>query len=101
MTMPGLKFAVMGAGFWSLYQIPAWFEVGGAMMILLDPAAPYGRELPERTDITYFVCYPCHSHTVNDEIDPEARKDFFGAIKARLAARPDDQCLAHFSKVRD
>jgi D-apionate oxidoisomerase len=55
----------------------------GAMMILLDPAAPHGGELPERADITYFVCHPCHPPIVNDETDPEARLDFFGAIKAK------------------
>ena len=33
--MPDLKFAVMGAGFWSLYQIPAWFEVGGVQLVAL------------------------------------------------------------------
>ncbi len=55
----------------------------GAMMILLDPAAPHGGELPQRADITYFVCHPCHPPIVNDETDPEARMDFFGAIKAK------------------
>jgi hypothetical protein len=55
----------------------------GAMMILLDPAAPHGGELPQRKDITYFVCHPCHPPIVNDETDPEARRDFFGAIKAK------------------
>jgi hypothetical protein len=55
----------------------------GAMMILLDPAAPHGGELPQRPDITYFVCHPCHPPIVNDETDPEARMDFFGAIKAK------------------
>jgi D-apionate oxidoisomerase len=55
----------------------------GAMMILLDPAAPHGGELPERKDITYFVCHPCHPPIVNDETDPEARMDFFGAVKAK------------------
>jgi 3-hydroxyisobutyrate dehydrogenase-like beta-hydroxyacid dehydrogenase len=55
----------------------------GAMMILLDPAAPHGGELPPRADITYFVCHPCHPPIVNDETDPEARLDFFGAIKAK------------------
>ena len=28
-----LKFAVLGTGFWSLYQIPAWFEVGGVELV--------------------------------------------------------------------
>ncbi len=55
----------------------------GAMMILLDPAAPHGGELPQRADISYFVCHPCHPPIVNDETDPEARLDFFGAIKAK------------------
>lgn len=55
----------------------------GAMLVLLDPAAPHGGELPEREDITIFVCHPCHPPIVNDETDPEARRDFFGAIKAK------------------
>jgi 3-hydroxyisobutyrate dehydrogenase-like beta-hydroxyacid dehydrogenase len=55
----------------------------GAMLITLDPAAPYAGELPDRQDVTYFVCHPCHPPIVNDETDPEARMDFFGAIKAK------------------
>ncbi len=31
--MSDLKFAVMGTGFWSHYQIPAWFEVGGVQLV--------------------------------------------------------------------
>lgn len=55
----------------------------GAMLVLLDPAAPHGGELPRRDDISIFVCHPCHPPIVNDETDLEARLDFFGAIKAR------------------
>jgi hypothetical protein len=55
----------------------------GAMVICLDPAAPFGGELPARDDITYFVTHPCHPPIINDETDPEARMDFFGAIKAK------------------
>jgi pyrroline-5-carboxylate reductase len=55
----------------------------GAMVICLDPAAPWGGELAQRRDVSYFVCHPCHPPVVNDEIDPEARMDFFGAIKAK------------------
>jgi hypothetical protein len=55
----------------------------GAMLICLDPAAPHGGELPARPDITYFITHPCHPPVVNDETDPEARLDFFGAIKAK------------------
>ena len=36
--MADLKFAVLGTGFWSHYQIPAWFEVGG-----VDLVAVYNR----------------------------------------------------------
>lgn len=55
----------------------------GAMVICLDPAAPHAGVLPKRDDITYFVTHPCHPPVVNDETDPEARMDFFGAIKAK------------------
>jgi hypothetical protein len=55
----------------------------GAMVICLDPAAPHGGELPERQDITYFITHPCHPSVVNDEVDPEAKRDFYGGIKAK------------------
>lgn len=55
----------------------------GAMLICLDPAAPYAGELPDRKDIAYFVVHPCHPPLINDEIDPEARMDFFGGTKAK------------------
>jgi hypothetical protein len=55
----------------------------GALVICLDPAAPYGGELPERADIAYFVTHPCHPPIVGDEVDPEARADFYGGIKAK------------------
>jgi D-apiose dehydrogenase len=38
MSMSDLKFAVFGTGFWSLYQIPGWLEVGG-----VQPVAAYNR----------------------------------------------------------
>jgi predicted dehydrogenase len=31
--MVDLRFAVLGTGFWSNFQIPAWFEVGGAKLV--------------------------------------------------------------------
>ena len=52
----------------------------GALVICLDPAAPHGGELPERADISYFVTHPCHPPVVNDEVTPEARRDFFGGV---------------------
>ena len=33
--MADLKFAVLGTGFWSHFQIPAWFEVGGVELVAL------------------------------------------------------------------
>ncbi len=33
--MTRLRFAVMGAGFWAGFQIPAWFEVGGVELVAL------------------------------------------------------------------
>lgn len=55
----------------------------GALLICLDPAAPHGGELPERADIAYFVVHPCHPPLVNDEVTPEARKDFWGGAAAQ------------------
>lgn len=55
----------------------------GAMLIALDPAAPFAGELPKRPDLTYFVSHPCHPPIVNDEVDPVAKRDFFGGLAAR------------------
>ncbi len=55
----------------------------GALVICLDPAAPYGGELPDRADISYFVVHPCHPPIVNDETTPAARNDFYGGIAAK------------------
>jgi hypothetical protein len=55
----------------------------GALVICLDPAAPHGGELPPRDDIAYFVVHPCHPPIVNDEVDPAARRDFWGGIAAK------------------
>ena len=56
-----------------------------AMLICLDPAAPYAGKLPEREDVSYFVTHPAHPPVYNDESDPEARRDFFGSGKAKQA----------------
>lgn len=55
----------------------------GTAVIMLDAAAPYAGKLPERKDITYFVAHPCHPPLFNDEIEPEALKDYFGGIAAK------------------
>ena len=55
----------------------------GTAIIMLDAAAPYAGELPNRTDVTYFVTHPCHPPIFNDETDPAAKNDFFGGVKAK------------------
>lgn len=57
----------------------------GAMLMVLDPAAAYLRQLPEREDISYFVAHPCHPPVFNDETTPEAKRDFFGGVAAKQA----------------
>jgi len=57
----------------------------GTLIIGLDPAAPHNGKLPPRKDVSYFVVHPAHPPIFNDETDPEARKDYFGAGKARQA----------------
>ena len=57
----------------------------GTLVITLDPAAAHAGELPSRRDVAYFVTHPCHPPLFGDETDPEARKDFFGGIRARQA----------------
>jgi D-apionate oxidoisomerase len=52
----------------------------GAMVISLDPAAPYGGELPARDDITYFITHPCHPSLANKDLPREALEDYFGGI---------------------
>lgn len=44
--MANLRFAILGTGFWSLYQIPAWFEVGGAI-----PVAVYNRTVSKAEQV--------------------------------------------------
>lgn len=55
----------------------------GAMLYCLDGAAPFAGHLPERADITYFVCHPCHPPIWNDETEMDAKRDYFGGIAAK------------------
>ena len=57
----------------------------GATLIALDAAAPFAGHLPERADLTIFVAHPCHPPIFNDETDLEAKRDYFGGIKAKQA----------------
>lgn len=55
----------------------------GTMVISLDPAASYAEVISMRDDLTYFVSHPCHPPLYNDEVTEEARKDWFGGVKAK------------------
>lgn len=54
----------------------------GAAVIVLDAAAPYAGEMPERDDITYFCTHPCHPHILEVQETKEAQGDYFGGIAA-------------------
>lgn len=72
----------------------------GATLMLLDPAAAYMNHLPDRDDVAYFVCHPCHPPVFNDETTPEARTDYFGggfakqSIVCALMHGPEDRYAA-------
>jgi len=55
------------------------------LVMTLDPAGAHAGKLPPRNDISYFVTHPAHPPIFNDEIDIEARRDFFGSGKAKQA----------------
>jgi hypothetical protein len=57
----------------------------GTLVITLDPAGAHAGKLPCREDISYFVTHPSHPPVFNDEMDVEARRDFFGSGKAKQA----------------
>lgn len=55
----------------------------GAMLVVLDAAAPYAGDMPARDDLSYFVAHPCHPPVFSEETTPEAQRDFFGGEHAR------------------
>lgn len=55
----------------------------GAILIVLDAAAPFAGELSKHSNLTIFVTHPCHPPIFNDETTVEARADFFGGIAAK------------------
>ncbi len=53
----------------------------GALLIILDAAAPYAGDVPtERDDISIVIGHPCHPPLFNDETDWDARRDYHGGI---------------------
>lgn len=57
----------------------------GSLLVCLDPAAPFAGKIPPREEVAVFVCHPAHPSVFNEELDLEARFDFFGSGKARQA----------------
>jgi hypothetical protein len=55
----------------------------GALVVCLDPAAPCAGKVHLRPDVACFVTHPCHPPVFNDETDLEAKRDFFGGVKAK------------------
>lgn len=54
----------------------------GTAIIVLDAAAPYAGEMPDRADVTYFCTHPCHPNIFDTHPSIEAQKDYFGGIAA-------------------
>jgi len=55
----------------------------GTALIVLDAAAPYAGEMPDRQDVTYFITHPCHPSVFNDETSLAGKADFFGGEVAK------------------
>src|SRR5688572_12807046 len=58
----------------------------GALVILLDPAAPLDGKVAHRDDLGYFIAHPCHPSVFNWEPSEEGFRDFYGGISAKQAA---------------
>lgn len=55
----------------------------GTALIVLDAAAPFAGEMPERSDVTYFCTHPCHPPLFGNETELAAQTDYFGGIHAK------------------
>lgn len=58
----------------------------GALVVLLDPAAPLDGKVAHRADLGYFIAHPCHPSVFNWEPTEQAFRDFYGGISAKQAA---------------
>lgn len=52
----------------------------GGTLIMLDAAAAYVGELPERGGVTQMIAHPCHPPFFTEQPTPEARRDYFGGV---------------------
>lgn len=83
----------------------------GGTLIMLDAAAAYVGELPERADVTQMITHPCHPPFFTEQATPEARRDYFGGIAVQdiivslISGREEDftagieVCRAMFAPV--
>jgi ketol-acid reductoisomerase len=55
----------------------------GALVLLLDPAAPYAGDVHLRGDLAYAVAHPAHPGIFNWEPTEAAFRDFYGGVSAR------------------
>lgn len=58
----------------------------GALVMLLDPAAPLDGKVAGRSDLGYFIAHPCHPSVFNWEPSEAAFRDFYGGVSAKQAA---------------
>ncbi len=58
----------------------------GALVVLLDPAAPLDGKVASRDDLGYFIAHPCHPSVFNWEPTEQDFRDFYGGISAKQAA---------------
>jgi hypothetical protein len=58
----------------------------GALVMLLDPAAPLDGKVAPRADLGYFIAHPCHPSVFNWEPTEQGFRDFYGGISAKQAA---------------
>jgi predicted dehydrogenase len=72
--MTPLKFAVLGTGFWSYYQIPGWFEVGG-----VDLMAVYNRTVSKAEKVAARFNVP-HVYGDAEELLKNEKLDFVDII---------------------
>jgi hypothetical protein len=58
----------------------------GALVILLDPAAPLDGKITHRDDLGYFIAHPSHPSVFNWEPTEAGFRDFYGGVSAKQAA---------------
>jgi len=55
----------------------------GALLVLLDPAAPLDGAVAHRDDVPAFIAHPCHPSVFNWEPTEPSFRDFYGGISAK------------------